>query len=705
MKGMQSLKTALEESERRFRAFVSATSDVVYRMSPDWSEMRHLVGQDFIADTTDPSRTWLEKYIHPDDQALVLSTIRQAILTKSVFQLEHRVIRVDGTLGWTFSRAIPLMDDKGEIIEWFGAASDVTTRRQTEERLQAQLARLSLLDTITRAIAEHQDVQSIFLVVIRTLEQQLPVDFAGICLHDRAAKRLTVTRVGTKSAPLAMALALPERAHIAVESSGLERCMRGELVYEPDISPAAALFPAQLARGGLRSLVVSPLKVEGTVFGVLIAARISANGFSSADCEFLRQLCEHLSLATHQAQLHTSLQTAYEDLRQSQKSVMQQERLRALGQLASGIAHDINNALSPAALYTQALLEREASLSAEARERLVIVNRAIDDVSATVARMRTFYRPRDVELTLSPIDLNQLLQQVAELTRARWRDMPQQHGTVVELRGEYASPLPAIMGAESEIRDALTNLVLNAVDAMPHGGTLTLRTRVREIRVSPHDEARAVVIEVSDTGMGMSEAVRNRCLEPFFTTKGERGTGLGLAMVYGMAQRHSAELEIDSEPGRGTTMRLTFQVTAITATEAVLDGANAHVPLRLLLVDDDPLLLQSLEDVLRLEGHDVTTADGGQRGIDEFFAARARGEPFAVVVTDLGMPKVDGRTVAAAIKSASPATPVVLLTGWGQRLRDEAELPEHVDRVLSKPPRVSELRTTLALLGGTGRKV
>ena len=344
---------------------------------------------------------------------------------------------------------------------------------------------------------------------------------------------------------------------------------------------------------------------------------------------------------------------------------------------------------------------REASLSAEARERLVIVNRAIDDVSATVARMRTFYRPRDVELTLSPIDLNQLLQQVAELTRARWRDMPQQHGTVVELRGEYASPLPAIMGAESEIRDALTNLVLNAVDAMPHGGTLTLRTRVRETRVSPHDEARAVVIEVSDTGMGMSEAVRNRCLEPFFTTKGERGTGLGLAMVYGMAQRHSAELEIDSEPGRGTTMRLTFQVTAITATEAVLDGANAHVPLRLLLVDDDPLLLQSLEDVLRLEGHDVTTADGGQRGIDEFFAARARGEPFAVVVTDLGMPKVDGRTVAAAIKSASPATPVVLLTGWGQRLRDEAELPEHVDRVLSKPPRVSELRATLALLGGT----
>jgi CheY-like chemotaxis protein len=260
------------------------------------------------------------------------------------------------------------------------------------------------------------------------------------------------------------------------------------------------------------------------------------------------------------------------------------------------------------------------------------------------------------------------------------------------------------MGAESEIRDALTNLVLNAVDAMPQGGTLTLRTHVKETPVSPGEMVKAVVIEVSDTGMGMSDAVRNRCLEPFFTTKGERGTGLGLAMVYGMAQRHSAELEIDSAVGRGTTIRLTFQVSTITAVESMRAELQPAVPLRLLLVDDDPLLLQSLQDVLSLEGHEVTAADGGQRGIDEFYAARGRGEPFAVVVTDLGMPKVDGRTVAAAIKSASPETPVVLLTGWGQRLRDEAELPEYVDRVLSKPPRVSELRATLALLGGTVRK-
>src|SRR5689334_9460265 len=125
---------SLQNSEMRFRAFVSATSDVVYRMSPDWQEMRQLVGQDFISDTTAPDREWLSKYIHPDDQALVMATISEAIRNKDVFELEHRVVQVDGTLGWTFSRAIPLLDERGEITEWFGAASDVTARRQAEEK-------------------------------------------------------------------------------------------------------------------------------------------------------------------------------------------------------------------------------------------------------------------------------------------------------------------------------------------------------------------------------------------------------------------------------------------------------------------------------------------------------------------------------------------------------------------------------------------
>ena len=140
----------IRDSESRFRALASASSDAVYRMNADWTEMRHLQGREFIADTHEPSRSWLEKYIHPDDQRLVMETIRDAVRTKGVFELEHRVLRIDGSLGWTFSRAIPLMDNDGTVVEWFGAASDVTARKQAEVAIRAEEARsLTILESIT----------------------------------------------------------------------------------------------------------------------------------------------------------------------------------------------------------------------------------------------------------------------------------------------------------------------------------------------------------------------------------------------------------------------------------------------------------------------------------------------------------------------------------------------------------------------------
>jgi len=405
---------------------------------------------------------------------------------------------------------------------------------------------------------------------------------------------------------------------------------------------------------------------------------------------------------TERKRLYEELQRAYEDLRQTQQTVMQQERLRALGQMASGIAHDINNALTPAALYLQSLLDRDHSLRPDARNYLTITLRSIEDVAGTIARMREFYRPRPPQLAFLPVDLNKILQQVIDLTHARWSDMPQERGILIRVENDFASPLPMIVGAENEIRDALTNLVLNAADAMPDGGTLTLRSKVLEPTSADPSVAR-VLVEVSDTGIGMDEAVRNRCLEPFFTTKGERGTGLGLAMVYGMTQRHSAELEIHSAPGAGTQVRLIFPAAIASASAATDTGSPSPKRLRILLVDDDPLVLQSLEHALEKDGHLITVTDGGQNGIDQFGAALRSGTPFDLVITDLGMPHVDGRTVASGIKSLAPAVPVVLLTGWGYRLQTENQPPQHVDCVLSKPPKLHELRAAIADLASSPR--
>jgi CheY-like chemotaxis protein len=358
--------------------------------------------------------------------------------------------------------------------------------------------------------------------------------------------------------------------------------------------------------------------------------------------------------------------------------------------MASGIAHDINNAISPIALYADALLEREPGLSESGRGYVQVIQRAIDDVVHTVARMREFYRQREPTLLLLPLSLNELVRQVMDHTRARWSDIPQQRGLVIEPKLELDESLPPVVGVESEIREALINLVFNAVDAMPHGGTLTLRTFL--------SEDNEICVTVSDTGVGMDEDTRRRCMEPFFTTKGERGTGLGLAMVYGIAQRHGAEAQIDSAPGRGTVVQLKFprRQVAAGAVAAVDDSAPVVPRLRLLLVDDDPLLLKSLRDILEGDGHLVSIANGGQDGIDTFSSALQKHEPFEVVITDLGMPYVDGRSVARAIKDLSRTTPVVLLTGWGQRLLQDGDIPANVDHVLSKPPKVRLLRGVLA---------
>ena len=633
-----------------------------------------------------------------DEESTILARIARGETTD---HFETIRIRKDGRKIDVSVTISPIRDSQARIIGASKIARDITERKLGQTKLQSQLERLNLLQHITRAIGERQDLRSIFQVVIRTLEEHLPLDFCCICLYEPAENSLTVTSVGSRSAPLALELAMDEQARIAIDENGLSQCVRGRLVYEPDIAQVQFPFPQRLSRGGLGAMIAAPLLVESKVFGVLLAARCQAGSFSSGECEFLQQSSEHVALAVHQTELYRALQQAYDDLRQTQKAVMQQERLLALGQMASGIAHDINNAISPVALYTESLLEKEPDLSPRTRSYLETIQRAVDDVAQTVARMREFYRQRESQMILLPVDLNLLARQAADLTRARWSDMAQQRGVAIEMRTELAPNLPAIMGAEHEIRDALTNLIFNAVDAMPNGGLLTLQTKMTLEKATPPREiplAKCVQIEVRDAGVGMDEDTRRRCLEPFFTTKGERGTGLGLAMVYGMMQRHSADIEIDSEVGKGTTVRLSFAVPTAPAMggAAAWSTAAAVPPLRILVVDDDPMVLKSLRDALQLDGHSVTTADGGQAGIDAFLAAQAQGNAFPIVITDLGMPYVDGRKVSSAVKTAAPETILLMLTGWGQRLVADGDIPAHVDRVLSKPPKLRELREALA---------
>lgn len=572
-------------------------------------------------------------------------------------------------------------------------------RKRAERELHQQLTRISLLNQITHAISERMDLESVLNVVLGQLEVHLPVDYGAVYIFDAQANALSQAAARLKSPlPTAHMISLDQMA-MPLAQTGLEACTKGELLYEPDIAKTEAPLLGKLTETEMGSAAVVPMMMEKDLFGILVAARAKPNGFSIGECEFLRTLCEHVALAAHQARLHSKLQSAYDEIRQTQQAVMQHERLRALGQMASGIAHDINNALSPVSGFAELLLRNEKGLSETARRHLNHIKTASDDVAHIVTRMRDFYRKREDHQPLLPVGLNQLVQQVIELTRPRWRDIAQQRGISVEVKPDFDPNLPEIIGTESELREALTNLIFNAVDAMPLGGVITMRTRVGAwvyVRGGGKTPSH-ISLEVIDTGVGMDEETRKHCLEPFFSTKGQLGTGLGLAMVYGVVQRHDGGIEIDSAPGRGTTLRLIFPVREGPAAEFSEAPGEAELlpPMRILFIDDEPLLRELIKEILECDGHQVHIADTGQAGLDAFRSANKQGKPFDVVITDLGMPHLDGRQVAQILKKESPALPVIMMTGWATLMKGEEDLPLHVDGVLNKPPKITELQDTL----------
>lgn len=696
----QEALAALHDSERRFRTLAETLPHLVWTCRPDgWCDF---LGHQWVQYTGRPLEEqlgfgWMEQ-THPDDRARAQQSWAVAAARGGQYDEELRIRRHDGVYRWFTIRAIPLRDDDGNLVKWFGSCTDISDYKAFQQEMRTQIERLSLLDSCTRAIGERRDLREVFEAVLDRLETGFQIDFGCICTWD-AGHVLTVHGIGAASRSLVPALQLPEGTRLDSEAEGLGRALSGQLVHEPDLAQAGAAFSRRLAGAGLGALVLAPLGVESRIFGVLVAARREPGSFSSADCEFLRQLSGHVALAAHQAELYSNLQAAYDDLRRSQQAVMQQERLRAVGQMASGVAHDINNALSPAALYVQSILEREPDLSPRVREHMKVVEQAIGSVADTIERLREFYRAREPQQPREPVQPNEAIEQAVELTRARWHDIPQRRGVVIELQMELAPDLPAIVATASELRDAITNLILNAVDAMPQGGRITLQSSLLG-GDGPEARAPQVRIAVRDSGLGMSAETRRRCLEPFFTTKGELGTGLGLPMVYGMLERHGGRIEIDSAPGEGTEVRMLFPVARMPTARHTEDAPAAPPALHLLLVDDDPVLLRTLREILEGDGHRVVAVTSGQAGIDAMREMEAAGERLSAVITDLGMPHVDGRRVAAAAKALRNPPAVIMLTGWGQRLLDGGDVPPHVDRMLGKPPRLAQLRAALAELSG-----
>jgi signal transduction histidine kinase len=588
-----------------------------------------------------------------------------------------------------------------------------------EARLFAQLR---LLNQVAQAAAGSVDMPRIVSAALRELERYLPLHVCSVWLLDetetggpktpalgtdsasisggKPGASLVLTDTGAILSERAERLGLIRGLRLDLEQSPFSACLRdGQAQYTDLVRPDGWTTPLMesLAARGANSSFAVPLRARDRTVGVLQSLCLRPTGFTSEQIQFLYLVADLLGPAISNCQLFGRLRAAYEELRSTQNQLVQSEKMRALGELASGMAHDFNNSLCGVLGFLELMLA-DTGLSTGGRSYLESARTCALDAAQTVRRVQDFARWQRNELAVQALDVNDLVRQTVELTRPKWDNVPHSRGKPVAVE-VLAEATAWVTGSAAELREVLTNLVFNAVDAMPEGGRLSLRTWS-----TPTD----VFLSVSDTGVGMSEAIRRRLFEPFFTTKGERGNGLGLSVAFGIIQRHGGEILVESELDRGSSFCIRLPVTSDDPDggPACVNGsspADSKFPgplagelplppkrLRVLVIEDEESIRRFLATGLTQLGHNPRVTADAEEGLTAFAE-----EHFDVVLTDLGLPGLSGEEVARTVGQRSPGTPVVLLTGWSNQLKDEAQPLEGVTCILGKPVSLRNLADTL----------
>jgi signal transduction histidine kinase len=543
--------------------------------------------------------------------------------------------------------------------------------------------RLRLLNELARTVSTKLDIESLFAIILDRVSVLTGCHWSSITEYDPSKDLLRLAAIWQRSGESRLGVGTLLRPEDSVSGIALRT---GVPCVLEDTREALVPSVQGLAERGILSLISVSIVIDGSAWGTLTVGFREAHAPTPEQVEFLEAIASHLATAVKNAQLYTQLQTAYDELRETQRKAIEQERLRALGQMASGIAHDLNNALVPVLGFSELLLDRPDALGdqGQVRRRLEMIRAGAQDAARVVSRLCEFSRRREEVGILQPVNLNRVVEQVISLTQPRWYDQALAAGISIRVDTDLQD-VPLVAGNEAELREALVNVFFNAMDAMPDSGTITLRTRL---------DGPYVRVEVSDTGTGMSEGVREHCLAPTFSTKGECGSGLGLAMVDGVVQRHEGTINIESAEGKGTTVTICLRVhTAPMVQQPTAEVSAVSRALRVLVVDDEPMVREVVAAYLMGDGHIVDTAVDGREGLEKLRAAS-----FDLVVTDRGMPRMGGDELAVAIKEIYPHTPVMLLTGFGDLMKATGDLPAGVDSVVGKPVGVADLRKAVATL-------
>jgi PAS domain S-box-containing protein len=580
----------------------------------------------------------------------------------------------------------PITAEQIEALRLFASYAGIAIENaRLLETLRKRTEQSELLARLIHLASQRLDIHSVARAVVKELSDVLSGAALFVVVSGDEDKAI-LSAANDVGQNLLAQLGIPIGASFPKSQlDSLGEFSRGSnLVRVDDLTQVSDPLLQLMSSANFKSLLMGRMLWRDDWVGSIVALRERPQGFSEEEEAFVQTVADYLAAAFHNARLFERLQQTIDELKQTRAALIRQERLQALGQMASGVVHDINNALVPILTFAELLegIEDEAL-----QEVIGHVKKAVDDIVNTVQRLRTFYRQRGPAEEFEPVNLNEIARHAVSMTKPRWYDMAQKEGVTVSIELDLDETLPPIMGNESELRQALINLLFNAVDAVvakgEKFGTIAIRTRRHE------DWA---ILEVADTGIGMDEQTKQRCFEPFFTTKGEIGSGLGLSMVYGIVQRHEGKIEVESELGQGTLFRIWFPIPKeVAASGAEAEVAPAKIPsLRILVIDDDQRVQEALRAMLEHLGHQPVVVDDGAKGIEAFKESLESGTPFDLVITDLGMPKVSGSEVAQQVKELSPNTPILVITGWGAEQK-----PVHADYALGKPVRLSALREAI----------